>query len=114
MKLRLHGSTLRLRLSEADVARLRETGRVEHAIAMGAEPGASLVYALETSASAPELHATFAHGRITVLVPDSTAHRWATGDDVSLAAEQPVGDGVPALRILVEKDLPCDPGHGKR
>ena len=44
---------------------------------MGAEPGASLVYALETSASAPELHATFAHGRITVLVPDSTAQRIA-------------------------------------
>ena len=114
MKLRLHGSTLRLRLGEADVARFRDTGRVERAIAFGAEPGASLVYVLESSADAQHVGATFADGRITVRIPQPLAHEWATGDDVSLAAEQPLGDGVPALRILIEKDLPCEPGHGQR
>jgi hypothetical protein len=42
MKLRFHENSLRLRLSQSEVARLAETGRVENTVSFA--PGQVLVY----------------------------------------------------------------------
>jgi hypothetical protein len=105
MKLRIRGDFLRLRLDQDEVARLRDTGRVEQAIHFGAGDDAILAYAVvgdDVDAPRAELH-----GRsILVRLPSARVRAWADGDDVGIEATQALGDGR-ALRLLVEKDFRC-------
>jgi hypothetical protein len=103
MKLRIRGSSIRLRLSQAEVARFTETDRVDDAIAFG--PGQRLTYSLVAAdVSAPT--ASFDVGVIVVSLPRDRARAWATGDDVSIDAKQHVAPDE-TLSILVEKDFAC-------
>ena len=106
MKLRLRGTSVRVRLTRGEVARLDVEGRVEEATEFGPGPEGRLVYSLTSSAEARGLRACFAEGRIHLTVPADEAGRWAASDEVSLEAEQQLGDGR-SLRILVEKDFAC-------
>ncbi len=103
MKLRIRGSSLRLRLTRGEVAALRESGRVEDRAVFA--PGAELVYALVRSADAPGVAATFVSGRVLVTVPDAVARAFCDTDQVGFDAEQVAG--ATTLRILVEKDFAC-------
>jgi hypothetical protein len=87
MKLRFHGDSLRLRLSQAEMARLAETGRVEDTLTFA--PGQILSYSLETGAA---LAAAFDGGRISIVVP--------------VAAARIEGASGP-VKVLVEKDFRC-------
>src|SRR5438093_3090873 len=98
MKLRIRGSSIRLRLTQAEVAHVAGEGRVEDAIAFG--PGERLVYAL-VSADVPALRARYAAGRIEVAAPSVLAREWAASERVGMEGEQ--GE----LKILVEKDFAC-------
>ena len=66
MKLRISGDSVRLRLSNEEVARFAEAGRLEDAVHFA---GATLAYGLEASESVKSPAAEFAVGRITVLLP---------------------------------------------
>jgi hypothetical protein len=109
MKLRIKGNTLRLRLTQTEVARLgaEEGGRVEDEVLFA--PGVSLRYAIEArdgadAADAPR--ADYADGAVRVVVSASVARRWIASDDPGIAGEQPNGSADP-LRILIEKDFAC-------
>jgi hypothetical protein len=97
MKLRLHAGSLRLRLSQSEVARLDETGRVEDSVEFA--PGSELLYALETGGAV--VAAAFDGGNIRVAVPTSMAKRWAGSNETSI--EGSTG----TLKILIEKDFQC-------
>jgi hypothetical protein len=101
MKLRLRGSSIRLRLTQREVNALVATGRVEESV--GFDARTRLTYALTTDAS---FLARFEGGTIEVQVPAGDASEWAASERVSLEAEQPIADGE-SLRILVEKDWQC-------
>lgn len=102
MKLRISGNSIRLRLSQSEVARLHKHGVVENAISFGRS---ALTYRLIASEVAqPE--ASFTQNVITVVVPQQTAMHWATSDEVSISAEQPLPAG-DKLSILIEKDFQC-------
>lgn len=103
MKLRLRGSSLRLRLTRGEVARIGAGERVEETVAFG---GSSLVYAVTTASDASRIAASFSGAEIRVVIPSEIARRWASGDEVGIEAEQ-ANDGGPSLRILVEKDFEC-------
>ena len=98
MKLRSRGNSLRLRLSQSEVVKLVEDGKVEDAISFG---GPRLVYALHLANDLKEVGATFVESRIIVAVPADRGRRWADSEDVGIEHD----DGV--LRILVEKDFAC-------
>lgn len=106
MKLRIRGSSLRLRLGRTEVARVAEGERVEDTIAFGATRAERFVYAFVPSDEVMEMRARFAANEVTVMVPTGRAREWATGSDVGLASEQAIGDGT-TLAILVEKDFAC-------
>ena len=106
MKLRIRGNSLRLRLGQAEVARVGEGGRVEETVAFGAAPEARLVYAVEASATTSTIAATYAANVVTVALPLALARSWAAGDAVGLEAQQAIGGGG-VLSILVEKDFAC-------
>jgi len=97
MKLRLNGNSLRLRLSQSDVATLAERGRVDETISF---PNGPLVYSIE-SASTATIQALFENNRIRVTLPAAEAQRWMMSDEIGL--ENPNF----SPRILIEKDFQC-------
>ncbi|HEX5228787.1 MAG TPA: hypothetical protein VFW44_13805 [Bryobacteraceae bacterium] len=104
MKLRLQGNSLRLRLSQSEVAQFSKTGFVEDRVQFA--PGASFTYTIETSSSLPAPVASYQDHWLRVQVPSSAAIEWYTTDNVAIAADQPI-EGSKALSILIEKDYQC-------
>jgi hypothetical protein len=98
MKLRIHGGSLRLRLSQSEVVRLGETGRVEESIEFA--PGSGLLYALETGAS-PAVTATYENANIRVVLPKLVAKEWIESDQTGIEAS------TGTLKVLIEKDFQC-------
>jgi hypothetical protein len=99
MKLRIRGSSIRLRLTQGEVADLAAKGRIEEATVFGG--GERFGYALVASAGATSVGARFVGGAIEVTVPAARARAWAASDEVGIEGE----DG--ALRIAIEKDFKC-------
>ena len=96
MKLRIRGNSLRLRLSQREVAQLSQEGLVEDAIAFGPS---KLTYVLTTS-DGDRIGATYESNRIVVTLPKKRAADWASTDEVGIEEK---GD----LHVLVEKDWSC-------
>jgi hypothetical protein len=103
MKLRIKGDSVRLRLTQAEVAALAKDGRVEDRVRFG--PGRALSYRIAADESARELAASFEDSAIEVRIPPGAAREWCLGDSVTLAGTQP-NPGI-GLRIVVEKDFAC-------
>jgi hypothetical protein len=110
MKLRFHGNTLRLRLSQSDVARLAERGRVEEQVMFA--PGQTLDYVLETGvvgqSETDDLGASFEGGKIRVTLASAVAKRWVEGRETGIESSSG------PLRVLVEKDFQCLHGDAER
>ena len=98
MKLRIRGNSLRLRLTQSEVAALRDYGSVEETVHFS--PTSKLVYAIERSGGG-EIGARFDEGRILVQVPESIAIEWCNTDRVGF--EGTAGE----VKVLVEKDWQC-------
>lgn len=104
MKLRIRGSSLRLRLTQGEVKALVDGGRVEEETSFGSS---RLVYALVLAErpGAPKLEASLrvsgAEARLEVQVEATAARAWAHGAEVGLESD------AAALRVLVEKDYAC-------
>ena len=94
---------MRLRLSEAEVARL---GRGDTLAEQVRFPHGVLRYRLGVGAEKITARFSAADG-IDVTLPSQLATSWAAGDEVALRDEIPVEGG--ALCVLVEKDLKPDP-----
>ena len=99
MKLRIQGSSIRLRLTQPEVAAFVDTGMVQ------SKTGLGLAYALRQTKGTHPI-ATFEQGTLTVWVPESLATQWTTTDQVGFEATQPFADGT-SLSLLVEKDFQC-------
>jgi hypothetical protein len=100
MKLRIQGNSLRLRLSQKEVALLRNRGLVEAVIEFA--PGPSLRYVLEGSPIAETMSATFDGRAIRVTVPMHQMTDWVESDRVGFEARSQTG-----VQLLVEKDFKC-------
>ena len=104
MKLRIKDNTLRLRLSQSEVAQMAEkhfcTGKTAF---LG---GKVLTYSLKALPEAKEIHATFRDEAIVVYVPIDQVMGWTVSEVVGMEATQQVEDGK-SLKILIEKDFQC-------
>ncbi len=98
MKLRLHSNSLRLRLSQSEVAELGERGRVEEKV--GFAPGQALRYSVEC-AEMREPETTFEENFIRVKLPRAEVKQWIETDQTGIEATQG------PLRVTVEKDFKC-------
>lgn len=102
MKLRILGNSIRLRLSQSDVAALLDGGAVEDSIVFPAGP--VLTYRLESCAG-ESAEADYDNNRVVVRFPAADIEAWAQPAEVTLHAELPLGDD--RLELLVEKDFRC-------
>ena len=98
MKLRIQGNSLRLRLTQKEVARVRNGGPVESFIEFA--PGRSLIYLLEGSPNAETMSATFDGHAIRVTIPMGQMTEWVDSDRVGIEARPQTG-----MQVLVEKDF---------
>ena len=95
MKLRIKGDTIRLRLTQSEVAAMADGDAVVETTSLP-QP---FSYALETSGET--IGAAFDGGRVTVNIPHAVAARWAGTEEVSLRGREG------GVEILVEKDFAC-------
>lgn len=100
MKLRIQGNSLRLRLTQKEVALAGGGGRVESFIEFA--PGCTLFYLLESSLSASSMSAAFDGCAIRVTVPAHQIKEWAESGLVGIEGQSPAG-----VQLLVEKDFKC-------
>jgi hypothetical protein len=100
MKLRIQGNSLRLRLTQKEVARVRDGSPVESFIEFA--PGRSLVYLVEGSPNADAMSAAFDGRAIRVTIPMGQVTEWVESDRAGIEARTRTG-----VQILVEKDFQC-------
>jgi hypothetical protein len=107
MKLRIRGNTLRLRLKRSEVAKIASGQSI---VEQTCFPDSALTYRLDASSDGKFL-VSFSDGNLAICVPQSEIMKWARTDQVSIVAEQALGESG-ALSILIEKDFRCiAPGH---
>jgi hypothetical protein len=71
MKLRLHNNSVRLRVSQADMAKFVAAGTVREVIQFG--PGEPFSYGLEALPSVERVHASYSPGCLRICVPTRLA-----------------------------------------
>jgi len=106
MKLRVRNNSIRLRLTQSEVTRFKETGFVEEVIEFGLTPDKNLVYRLIAGEAGEAVTARFENGKVTVTVPKLQARHWTDSNQVTIENEQIIGD-TKTLKILIEKDFAC-------
>ena len=103
MKLRIKGSSLRLRLTQGEIRQLAAGRPVEENVVFA--PRSTLTYRLRRDAEVPEITATYAGNLIEIRLPDRAALQWCDTEQVGLERAQPIPGG--ELRIALEKDFAC-------
>lgn len=106
MKLRIKGNSIRLRLLRSEVERLAANGTVSEEVRFGTATDQALRYAIAASDGIEEVTAQFSDNQILVLLPESVALDWTTGNGVGIEASMSVGNDSD-LSILLEKDFEC-------
>jgi len=104
MKLRIHGNSLRLRLTRSEVARFAVEGRIEETIEFA--PDIRFTYTLERCSEAGSPRALFQNGWLRVQIPPAEADDWAGTDRVGISG----GD---TIAIAIEKDFKCMHGDAE-
>ena len=105
MKLRIKGNSVRLRLSQSEVAEFAATGKCEDRTEFG-DSNQSFVYSIIAKPDAEKVSARFENGRLSVVVPQSIAESWAQTEETSIGGKQELQAGK-TLSILIEKDFAC-------
>jgi hypothetical protein len=95
----LQGDSLRVRLRQSEIARLRDHGAVEESVSF--QSGATLVYRILSGRQTEGLQADFDGGLVTVHISADSAQAWASSDEVGVYAQNG------GLRIAIEKDFRC-------
>lgn len=102
MKLRIKGSSVRMRVTKSEMDKFAKEGLVEELVEFGP---ATLTYRLQRS-DAPTMSATFADNTLTVYMPADKADEWARTEKVGYEHNMDTGDGK-KLYLLLEKDFKC-------
>jgi len=102
MKLRILDDSIRLRLTQSEVAEIGDRRRVEGRTRFPG--GDELCYAL-VAAQVDAPTASFEAGQVTVTVPIADALDWARSDRVGIESHLSLDHG--ELRVLIEKDFRC-------
>jgi len=106
MKLRIHGNSIRFRITQGEMAALVDGARLEDSVQFGPTQTEILSYALEISPQCSEVRASYSKGVIQVTLPLNLAQPWASTNQVGIEHVQSIAKGV-ALKIVLEKDFQC-------
>ena len=96
MKLRFHKDSLRLRLSQSEVARLAERGSIDDRIEFPNDQ--TLSFSVESGDSSVAL---FENNEIRVIAPRGDVQRWIDTDQTGLEYQSG------PVKVVIEKDFQC-------
>ena len=105
MKIRIHNSAVRLRLSQTEVNQLAKGFAIREELKFPA-PYPSFIYALEILEKGDKLTISFLAERLSIHLPLSEINNWANTDQVAISETISLEDGT-ALQVLIEKDFQC-------
>jgi hypothetical protein len=108
MKLRIHGNSIRFRVTQSEMAALAAGARLEESAQFGPAPTEILTYAVEMSSQCSDVRASYSNskGMIQVALPADLVRTWATTGQVGIEHVQTIARGA-FLRITLEKDFRC-------
>ncbi len=104
MKLRIRGDSIRVRVTQAEAARLGAGERIDQATSFTVQQ--QLISSVVPIADLKSARAEFCAGNITIFLPAAQTKAWAGSELVSIEGGQPAGSDR-VLHILVEKDFEC-------
>ena len=104
MKLRVRDNSIRLRLTQTEVATAKDDGLVRGRVRFGGNNSFEYVFESSPATVKPEAH--ISNNVLTVRIPRLDVQQWAESEQVSIMSEQNLDDG-DQLKILVEKDFVC-------
>jgi hypothetical protein len=106
MKLRIQGNSLRVRVTQKEVAQLRRSHHVEALFEFG--PGNELTYSLDGSVWAGSATVIFDGHAIRITVPARVMTEWTETGRVGIEATSQ------SVKLLIEKDYQCLHGPGEQ
>lgn len=106
MKLRIKGSSVRLRVLRPEVSRLIETGSIEEKVYFTPSDQSALTYALKLESGLSKVQVRYEGAKITVVLPAKIVRHWADTAEVGIYAAVDLEEHG-KLDILVEKDFAC-------
>ena len=106
MKLRINGSSVRLRVLRPEVSRLIETGSIEERVYFTPSDQSAFTYALKLESGLWKVQLRYEQAKIIVVLPAEIASRWADTDEVGFYAAVDL-EKHGTLDIIVEKDFAC-------
>ena len=98
MKLRIKGNTIRLRLTQSEVATIGADGSVKETTIFS--PTSQFEYEVQAREVAA-IESEYQNNRMLISIPKAIARAWAVSNDVGIEAEQN------QLKIIIEKDFAC-------
>ncbi|MEM6358901.1 MAG: hypothetical protein AAF731_02345 [Bacteroidota bacterium] len=102
MKIRIKGNSIRLRLSQSEVNKIKSESSISDVIQF---PERKLIYTLSKS-DIDSVCAEFNETQILVKAPVALINTWVGSGQVGFEANQDLKEGE-SLYILVEKDFKC-------
>lgn len=106
MKLRIKGNSLRLRLSQSEVARLVASGQIEEVIHFTPADDASMTYTLSHEHSESLARLDYTPHQVGVILSTAAARTWAESEQVGIYTNLDIGVHG-QLEVIVEKDFAC-------
>jgi hypothetical protein len=106
MKLRIHGNSIRFRITQSEMAALADGARLEDSVHFGLAQTEILSYVVEISPQCSEVRALYSKGVIQVILPLNLAQALASTNQVGIEHVQSIAEGV-TLKIVLEKDFQC-------
>src|SRR4051812_3809481 len=103
MKIRIKGNSIRIRLSRPEIDDFGRNGYLEERTEFG---DSAFIYALRNDMDAKELSASFASGKMTIIVPGPITREWTTTEKVGYDNNMDIGKEK-KLFLLIEKDFKC-------
>ncbi len=103
MKIRIKGNSIRLRLTQTEVANFANNGYLEEHTEFG---NSTFTYALANDAEVLNLSAKMEGAKITMQVPPDLAKNWTSTNEVGFQHKLSLNNGK-ELFLLVEKDFVC-------
>ena len=97
MKLRVRHNSVRLRLGQSDILRLREFGECRETVCF---PGGSRLEYVLFASDSRKVAVSFEDGVVSLSVPAAQLGGWHSSDQVSLSAEVPV-ENEETLQVLI-------------
>ena len=106
MKLRLKGSTLRLRVTRSELVRLQAGQRIEETVLFPNSSDASLRYTLEVGSHSQPVQVAMLSYQIVVSISEDQLTSWSGEHQVGIYASLPVSEET-NLEVAIEKDFAC-------